>query len=145
MGLPVSERVSSLLTLSDISWNGSEKPKWECPYLLIPMSRMADAGGPMKMTPSFSHCSANSVFSDRNPYPGWTAYIQHGSRQYYIETRHSVIAGYSSSSSSRRTYRLTYTWMALNSLKCNCLTSLHFKVRSDVRWLHLKVFSAIQV
>ena len=36
-------------------------------YLLIPMSLMADAGGPMKITPSFSHCSANSVFSDRNP------------------------------------------------------------------------------
>jgi hypothetical protein len=36
-------------------------------YLLIPMSRIAEAGGPMKMTPSFSHSSANSVFSDRNP------------------------------------------------------------------------------
>ncbi len=42
-------------------------------YLLIPMSRMADDGGPMKMIPSSLHSSANSVFSDRNPYPGWTA------------------------------------------------------------------------
>lgn len=39
-------------------------------YLLIPMSLMAVAGGPMKMIPSLSQSSANSTFSDKNPYPG---------------------------------------------------------------------------
>ena len=39
----------------------------------MPMSLMAVEGGPTKMTPSFWHCSANSTFSDRNPYPGWIA------------------------------------------------------------------------
>lgn len=36
-------------------------------YLLMPMSRMAEEGGPMKMMPSCLHASANSVFSDRKP------------------------------------------------------------------------------
>merc|ERR1719300_589567 len=40
---------------------------------LIPISLIADDGGPTKMTPSFWHCSANSTFSERNPYPGWIA------------------------------------------------------------------------
>lgn len=39
-------------------------------YLLMPISLMAEAGGPMNITPSFPHSSANSTFSDRNPYPG---------------------------------------------------------------------------
>ena len=34
------------------------------------MSLIAVAGGPIKITPSLLHISANSVFSDRNPYPG---------------------------------------------------------------------------
>ena len=34
---------------------------------LMPMSRMAEAGGPTKVTPSFWHSSANSTFSDRKP------------------------------------------------------------------------------
>ena len=38
------------------------------------MSLMADDGGPTKMTPSFWHDSANSTFSDKNPYPGWIAW-----------------------------------------------------------------------
>lgn len=36
-------------------------------YLLIPMSLMADAGGPINITPSLLQSSANSVFSERNP------------------------------------------------------------------------------
>ena len=42
-------------------------------YLLIPMSLIALDGGPTKITPSSSHRFANSGFSERNPYPGWTA------------------------------------------------------------------------
>ena len=34
---------------------------------LMPMSRMADDGGPTKMTPLSAQASANSVFSDKNP------------------------------------------------------------------------------
>ena len=41
-----------------------------CTDLLIPMSLMADDGGPTKITPSRSQRSANSVFSERKPYPG---------------------------------------------------------------------------
>ena len=43
-------------------------------YLLIPMSLMADAGGPMNMIPSFEQSSANSTFSDKKPYPGCMAW-----------------------------------------------------------------------
>ena len=35
---------------------------------LIPMSRIALAGGPTKITPFCAHMSANSTFSDKNPY-----------------------------------------------------------------------------
>ena len=35
---------------------------------LIPISRIALAGGPTKMTPFCAHISANSTFSDKNPY-----------------------------------------------------------------------------
>jgi hypothetical protein len=31
------------------------------------MASMADAGGPMKMTPASSQARANSAFSDRKP------------------------------------------------------------------------------
>ncbi len=34
---------------------------------LMPMSLMAEAGGPTKVTPSFWHSSANSTFSDKKP------------------------------------------------------------------------------
>lgn len=59
-------------------------------YLLIPISLMAEAGGPIKMTPSLPHSSANSVFSDRNPYPGWIACHQkmHVEIHYIWETCH---------------------------------------------------------
>lgn len=36
-------------------------------YLLMPISRIAEDGGPMKMMPSRLQASANSVFSDRKP------------------------------------------------------------------------------
>ena len=36
---------------------------------LIPISRMAEDGGPTKMTPLLVQASANSVFSERKPYP----------------------------------------------------------------------------
>ena len=32
---------------------------------------MASAGGPIKAMPACVQASANSAFSDRNPYPGW--------------------------------------------------------------------------
>ena len=40
---------------------------------LMPISRIADAGGPTKMRPESWQSPANSTFSDRNPYPGWIA------------------------------------------------------------------------
>lgn len=52
-------------------------------HLLIPMSLMADAGGPINMIPSFEHSSANSTFSERNPYPGciaWAPVLKAASR-----------------------------------------------------------------
>ena len=36
-------------------------------HLLEPMESMADAGGPMNVTPAFSHIRANLAFSDRKP------------------------------------------------------------------------------
>ena len=42
-------------------------------HLFIPISIIAEEGGPMKTISSFSHKSANSGFSDKNPYPGWMA------------------------------------------------------------------------
>ncbi len=38
-----------------------------------PISAIARAGGPMKTMPARSHASANSLFSERKPYPGWMA------------------------------------------------------------------------
>ena len=37
------------------------------PHLLMPISLIADDGGPINITCSFWQSSANSVFSDRNP------------------------------------------------------------------------------
>ena len=34
---------------------------------------IAEGGGPTKTTPAWPHASANSGFSERNPYPGWIA------------------------------------------------------------------------
>ena len=34
---------------------------------LMPISLMAEAGGPTKMTPDFWHRSENSTFSERKP------------------------------------------------------------------------------
>lgn len=44
----------------------------------MPISLIAFVGGPTNTLPSFSHKSANSVFSDRKPYPGWIAYRCNG-------------------------------------------------------------------
>lgn len=41
--------------------------EWVKTHLLMPISRIADDGGPMKMMLSCLHSSANSVFSDRKP------------------------------------------------------------------------------
>ena len=40
---------------------------------LSPIRRMVSGDGPMKVKPLRSTCSAKSEFSDKNPYPGWTA------------------------------------------------------------------------
>jgi hypothetical protein len=37
------------------------------------MSRIADAGGPMNLSPSASQSCAKSALSERKPYPGWIA------------------------------------------------------------------------
>lgn len=58
---------------SSLKMNNNEGVK---SHLLMPISRIADDGGPMKMMPSCLHSSANSVFSDRKPYPGWTAFTR---------------------------------------------------------------------
>ena len=41
--------------------------------LLLPMLTIAEAGGPIKVTPFELHSSANPAFSDRNPNPGCKA------------------------------------------------------------------------
>jgi len=41
--------------------------------VLLPILRIASADGPMKVIPADAQASAKSSFSDRNPYPGWTA------------------------------------------------------------------------
>lgn len=41
--------------------------------ILSPISVMAEAGGPMKVSPASAHARAKPAFSARNPYPGWTA------------------------------------------------------------------------
>lgn len=43
-------------------------------YLFIPIFRIADEEGPIKIKLLFSHNWANSAFSDKNPYPGCTAW-----------------------------------------------------------------------
>ena len=35
-----------------------------------PIASIALAGGPMKVTPAFSHARTNFAFSERKPYPG---------------------------------------------------------------------------
>lgn len=42
-------------------------------YLFIPISLMAEDGGPTNITFRLRHSSANSGFSERKPYPGWIA------------------------------------------------------------------------
>lgn len=44
-------------------------------YLFIPISLIADGGGPINITPSLAHFSQNSTFSERNPYPGCMAWL----------------------------------------------------------------------
>ncbi len=41
--------------------------------VLSPMARIAPDGGPMNAMPAWRQASANRQFSDKNPYPGWTA------------------------------------------------------------------------
>ncbi|CAB4912331.1 unannotated protein [freshwater metagenome] len=38
-----------------------------------PIDSIAFTGGPIQVNPASSTCRANSAFSERNPYPGWTA------------------------------------------------------------------------
>jgi len=40
---------------------------------LLPMRRMASAGGPTKTRPAPAQAAANPAFSERKPYPGWMA------------------------------------------------------------------------
>ena len=40
---------------------------------LLPIRVMAWVDGPMNVMPEAWQSSANSAFSDRNPYPGWMA------------------------------------------------------------------------
>ena len=40
---------------------------------LEPSARIADAGGPMNLSPAASQASGNAGFSARKPYPGWIA------------------------------------------------------------------------
>ena len=42
-------------------------------HLLDPIEIMAEAGGPIKVIPFLANSSENFAFSDRKPYPGWTA------------------------------------------------------------------------
>uniref|UniRef100_A0A0A9G0N0 Methylcrotonoyl-CoA carboxylase subunit alpha n=1 Tax=Arundo donax TaxID=35708 RepID=A0A0A9G0N0_ARUDO len=42
--------------------------------LLSPISRIADAGGPMNLSPSASQSCAKSALSERKPYPGCIAW-----------------------------------------------------------------------
>ncbi len=44
---------------------------------LSPMTSIASGGGPMKVTPSAVMARANSVFSEKKPYPGWTPSAPH--------------------------------------------------------------------
>lgn len=52
-------------------------------YLFIPISLIADEGGPIKIMPSCLQSSANSMFSERNPYPGWMAYKREKAQPIY--------------------------------------------------------------
>ena len=45
---------------------------------LLPSASIAPTGGPMNSMPDARHCSANLLFSDRNPYPGWLACASRG-------------------------------------------------------------------
>ena len=40
--------------------------------ILSPITSIASGGGPMKVTPRSVMARAKSVFSEKNPYPGWT-------------------------------------------------------------------------
>ncbi len=40
---------------------------------MSPRSRIACGGGPIQVSPASITAWANSAFSDKNPYPGWTA------------------------------------------------------------------------
>ena len=40
---------------------------------LEPIAAIAAGGGPIQVSPASSTACANAAFSDRNPYPGWTA------------------------------------------------------------------------
>lgn len=40
---------------------------------MLPIEVIADGGGPINLTPFWTHNSANLAFSDKNPKPGWRA------------------------------------------------------------------------
>lgn len=41
--------------------------------ILEPIASTASGGGPIQVSPASRTARANAAFSDRNPYPGWTA------------------------------------------------------------------------
>jgi hypothetical protein len=41
--------------------------------ILSPITSIASGGGPIHVTPSAMMARAKSVFSEKKPYPGWTA------------------------------------------------------------------------
>ena len=45
--------------------------------ILSPIRSIVSARGPMNVIPATSHFRANPAFSDRKPYPGWTASAPH--------------------------------------------------------------------
>ena len=40
---------------------------------LSPIAAMVSGAGPTKISPASAQARANAAFSDKNPYPGWTA------------------------------------------------------------------------
>lgn len=40
---------------------------------MLPIEVIADGGGPINLTPFFTHYCAKLAFSDRKPKPGWSA------------------------------------------------------------------------
>lgn len=109
-------------------------------YLLSPISRIADAGGPMNLSPSASQSCAKSALSERKPYPGWIACTNH------METDTSEISYLQGSSQVYDTLKLSLAsmivFLCLHANVILASNTIQKVAKGQVKWQEYSVSHA---